>query len=378
MRSDRQDGFNAGLALHKGFVYVGTWGNSNACPGASIKVVDAANPAAPVQVATLAEYPLSTSQEVAVRDVVTAAFSGTLLATGLQRCVAGGRSGLDLWDVTNPRNPLHLGMLDLGSSVGGVAALDLEVRGNQAFAYLAVPGGENTGLLAGLVVADVSAPFFPRVIGGFGLPADLGIPVGPEDYVHSVRVDTSTRRAYVSYGDAGVVLLDVGDPSRPRFLGRTTFPDGADGNAHSSTLAKNGALLVQCDQDTRTDARGGIEAGSGYVRLQDLGNLVNPTEVGSYRTANAALAAPPAGIYTANEAEVAGNNAFVAWFSDGIRVVDITAPGNPREVAWYVPPAVADPFRVFPTAPLVWGIALSGDLVFASDINAGLYVLRFQ
>jgi hypothetical protein len=43
-----------------------------------------------------------------------------------------------------------------------------------------------------------------------------------------------------------------------------------------------------------------------------------------------------------------------------------------------VPPPTEDPQGVFPPVPLVWGVFPDhdSDLVFASDINSGLWILR--
>jgi hypothetical protein len=69
----------------------------------------------------------------------------------------------------------------------------------------------------------------------------------------------------------------------------------------------------------------------------------------------------------------------LSWYSDGLRVLDISDPANPREVAAYVPPAARNPLRaVFPDQTLVWGVSLMGDLVLLSDINSGLHVLRLE
>ncbi len=57
-------------------------------------------------------------------------------------------------------------------------------------------------------------------------------------------------------------------------------------------------------------------------------------------------------------------------------MVDISAPAAPREIASFVPPDVADPRGNLPAKPLVWGIYVHGDLILASDINAGLYILK--
>jgi hypothetical protein len=85
------------------------------------------------------------------------------------------------------------------------------------------------------------------------------------------------------------------------------------------------------------------------------------------------------GLFTAHNPVVRGDLLFVSWYSDGVRVVDIRDPAAPRELAAWLPPASMPPNAVripFVDGPLVWGIAVEDDLVVASEMNSGLYVLR--
>jgi hypothetical protein len=72
----------------------------------------------------------------------------------------------------------------------------------------------------------------------------------------------------------------------------------------------------------------------------------------------------------------AGRFVIASWYADGVRVLDLADPDNPREVASYVPPPAKDPQGFFPSAAEVWGMALMDDLLIVSDINSGIHVLR--
>ncbi len=78
-----------------------------------------------------------------------------------------------------------------------------------------------------------------------------------------------------------------------------------------------------------------------------------------------------------------GTDVYVSWYSDGIRVVDASDPTAPEEVACFVPPAGQNPVKppqrgVLSQMPQVWGVVVDEvtGLVYASDMNSGLWVLR--
>jgi hypothetical protein len=88
------------------------------------------------------------------------------------------------------------------------------------------------------------------------------------------------------------------------------------------------------------------------------------------------------GVYSVHNAVIKGDRSYASWYSDGVRVVDLSDPGRPREVAWFVPPP-APPRQTAATAqggrrdmPLVWGVFPWKGMVLASDMNSGLWVIR--
>ena len=83
---------------------------------------------------------------------------------------------------------------------------------------------------------------------------------------------------------------------------------------------------------------------------------------------------PDLGVYAPGPSVAVGNLVYVAWRSDGLRVIDLggTPPG---EVAHFVPPDTPDPARFLPAKASVVGVAVAGDNVLVSDQNSGLYVL---
>ncbi|MGH2897387.1 MAG: PA domain-containing protein, partial [Solirubrobacteraceae bacterium] len=125
-----------------------------------------------------------------------------------------------------------------------------------------------------------------------------------------------------------------------------------------------------------------------------------PALVGTYQSPRAKVWPPPNdGVFMPRTARMFGDElAFTTWMTDGLRVLDMTNPSVPTEVAALLPPGVADPSptagagpdnsaltgnlfrgRSWPTQTLITGVGVrkltadSARLVL-SDINGGLYV----
>ena len=499
-------GFHADVWGHKDFAYVGTWGSRAACPASGVKVVDLSDPTQPRWVSTVAAIPGTSQEDIVVRSVSTAAFTGDLLAVGIQSCQRGGAAGLALFDVTDPRNPVELGFYESGA--GGVHELDLVQQGDRVLALLAVPDAEAiSGRIGDFRIVDVSNPRRPVQLAHWGAQAGLGIDLrggigcSHRIYDHSARASADGRRAYLSYWDAGVIVLDISEPTAPRVIGQFTYPPDEEGSTHSVAEFADGRYLLVADEDffrspyslrlqvqtadgprqvhgceatfsreldstgviegslvdggracpgnslpadvrgqvvlvadggcsvlekaTRVATAGGramiigvqgepVALGGGGraaipviavaeadaaalrqaapapitlpgdrrwpgLRIWDIGDLANPRQVATYHSPGSLQFPPPSsGYYSVHNAEVVGDLAFISWFADGVRVLDISDPADPREVAGYVPPPAANPQSVImPDATLVWGVYVLGDLVLISDINSGLHILRY-
>lgn len=517
---------HADVAVAGNVAFVGEW--SGPCPGSGVDLVDISDPAAPVEVGHTPAHP-NTSMEVmrplrvGRRDV---------LAIGLQDCrKAGappGRAGLELVDVTDPRSPAELSFLDVdafGPRVVGVHELDVtRTPSGRWLALLAAPtleaattGPDGRGGKGDLLIVDISDPARPALVGSWGVLGEpaLGLAVyqgarrgeDARTLLHSVRARHDGTVAYLSYWDAGVILLDISDPARPRYLGRTAFGPADEGNAHSVAEAHGGAVIVEADEvldagQLRVSSpvltspapaapatfagqlRGGasmtapvvfvgrgcsgdayagdpsgklalVERGTcridqkvaraqqagaagvivfdepadpddlapvggdrtvalpgagsvavtipavvvrrdaglrlrdavqpvsataatefvgfGGLRLWDVRAPAHPVELADFATPEVRdQAAAARGLWSVHNPEVRGDTLYASWYSDGVRVIDISTPSAPREVAaWTGSGRPAD-------APAVdvWGVAVRGDLVLASDRGYGLYVLR--
>lgn len=408
-------GFNGDVWVHKGFAYIGHWGfqdwaagNDRFCPeepSSGVAVVDARTPSAPVRASTLQNPALTSAEDVVVYTAKYGPYAGRDIAVaGIQTCESrytpDADRGLMFWDVTNPYAPAFLGRYDSGCCTRGVHEFEIEQRRDtrRVYAYVTVPFSERPDSLSPsgardqqgrgeARIVDITDATAPVEVSTWGVKNALGLDplAGQGCFVTSFAhgVTPHEKMLFISYWDAGYVALDIADPAHPGFLGRWSYPANADGDAHSASYDARRKLLFTADEDFCKGGNG-VEPGWGYLRVLDFSNPAAPTQIGAFKTKNSLGPSDiAAGDYVIHNPFVVGTDVYISWYSDGVRVVDASDPRRPREVAYFVPPAGQNPVKpsqrsVLTNTTQVWGVVVdeATGLVYASDMNTGLWILR--
>jgi len=370
-------GLNATAVGLDGFAYLGSWGGSGNCPTLGVRIFDARDPTAPTLIGTAGAYSGSTAEHLAVVRYANNTFAGNVLFAGIQRCSAssGASSGLAVWDVSDPTNPTELSFVLTGRGPRGVHEFTVRQRGDRWLAYLAVSNAEVTDGRGDLRIVDVTDPRQPFEIADWGARRDAGLHVGtgaqcspdcrggvPQAFLHSVTLSPDGLIAYLSYWDLGVIVLDVAEPSAPRLLGRFAEPATAEGNTHSIALAHDGKLALVGDET--------FGPPWGRLRLVDVQDPANLVQVGSFETLDSSIGTPGEqyaySIHNPLADDRDPNRAYLAWYSDGVRLLDVSDASRPHEVGAWIPPH----------DPMVWNVAFMGEWLLVGDVNNGLFVLR--
>jgi hypothetical protein len=411
-------GFNADVWKYKDFAYVGHWGfadwatgNDRFCPEApdnGVAVIDVSDPTNPTRVATLQNPEGTSAEDVVVYTAPYGPLAGRdIAAAGIQWC-GGGRHdpdaahGLMLWDVTDAAHPVELGFYDSGCCTRGVHEFEVESRGDlgRAFAYATVPAGsypdaENANGLRDAAgkgdfrLIDITDPANPFEVSTWKVQ-QAGGPFAAQgcdpdgNYGHGAEPSEDGTLVFLSYWDSGYIRLDLTDPAHPVYTGRAAFPADADGDAHSSQYDDSRGLLFSADEDFCKTSGSGIEKGFGYMRVWDFGDAAHVKQIGSYKTPRSlGTDDQGAGDFVIHNNFLVGTTLYESWYSDGVRVVDVSDPEHPQEVASFVPPATDNPVKpsqrsVLTNTTQIWGVVVDDEtgLVYASDMNSGLWILR--
>jgi hypothetical protein len=133
----------------------------------------------------------------------------------------------------------------------------------------------------------------------------------------------------------------------------------------------------------------------GYLRIFDIADLAEPRQIGAFATENTRRCpVKDAGWYSVHNPVVSGDIAYLSWYSDGVRAIDISDATNPVEIGSFViggeSPSSAGPARVRKSngrrehvedgegepESFVWGVVVHDGLIYLTDEATGLWIVR--
>lgn len=400
------DGFAAGLAVHADVAYMGTWGRRTACPATGVRLIDVADPAAPLALGAIAtgeEFPETDTDSVWVGSIDAEAFSGDLAVVAVSLCNSSWRSrygdefrGLAIYDVTNTQNPKLLSTIHTGDRTQGVHEVDVVSRsdGRVLAAVTVMQAALHTEAQLGDVrLVDITDPTNPVEVSDWDFrtdgPADevaALLDAGPnvEIHSHSVAFAAGGRRLWVGNWDAGATLLAIDDPAQPQIVDRVAETASDEGNLHTVVSDASRGVVVVASEDLYPSNEGIHQAGWGHQVVLDLTGQPIGRFLGPAGDPESGEEIPMDGFYSAHDFEIHDGLLFSSWYSGGLRIVDLTEPAEPTEIGYFVPPPTADPqgYWVAPDGSksfaMVWDVHVDGDRIYVSDMNSGLWIARYS
>src|SRR4029450_2940073 len=248
------------------------------------------------------------------------------------------------------------------------------------------------GRVGDLRIIDITDPRRPRQVADWDVRRDGPVTTRGElasrrdVFDHSAWPFDKGSKLFASFWAAGVQFLDISDPASPKLIGQTPYrPEDGYRGAHSGWFNEDETLFVQNDEAMRAVGNGSAASWT-FQRVFDTSSLAQPRLLSTFGTESAVPGRDKRvatdGVYSVHNAVLDGDLEYAAWYSDGVRVVDLSDPGLPTEGAWCGPPpaAAGQPAATAEGGrrdmPLVWGVTRWKDLVMASDMNSGLWGIR--
>jgi hypothetical protein len=376
-------GYSADVVGERHYAYLSSHRGTNDCPAQGVRVYDLSNPRKPRHISTFADakhepiLDATWTEKTIVRHVNVGGFKGDLAVTSIQAC-SSGFGGFALYDVTRPAHPKRLSIVR--TDPRGSHEIWLGAARGHVWVYTALAAAEfeATPDSFGFHIYDVTNPRRPQEVGGWSACKELKLctpmsgNTGTRALVHSVITNAAQTRAYLSYWDDGTVILDISDPSHPRYLGRT--PRG-QGRTHSAWLTHGGKILVETH-----------ETAHGRPYVYDISNPAHPVRLAIVRLPSSLHSA---GTFSGglplddsvHDPKIAGNLVYFSWYAQGVPVFDLTNPSKPRYLTRFRPPPVRDGHGLLcpgHSCAAVWGVFPTPKYVLASDLSSGLWVLRLR
>jgi len=292
---------------HKNFAYTGTF--NSPCggeEGAGVWIWNVLNKNRPSFVGIIESETGSRSNDVKVATMN----SGDILVHSNETCGTGGLGGFEIYDVDDPRNPVHLAtqrirepnpIMAAGLAGGmnrGVHNLYLFTQGSRDYVALATHGNAIFGSTQIFEITDPANPQFVSAwgpeflceedfcsddpynetdiptlnamisewIGGAAAGRTPGFGGSLIRSVHDITVTEDGNLMYAAAWDSGLILLDISDPANPEVVSQALDPENGslDGevNSHSMWPSEDGTIVVEGEEDFNA-----------WVTVQPLGNF---------------------------------------------------------------------------------------------------------
>lgn len=304
-------------------------------PTSGTTIVDVSDPSAPRHLATIDVPEGWHSHKVRV--------SGDIMIVNHEKFGKSAANdiggGLAIYDVSKPADPkLITKWLTVG---GGVHRFDFDGR----YAFISPTAEGYVGNI--VMILDLIDPAKPVEVGRWWIPGQwVG---GGEQYPwdnwvpprchHPLRYGD---RLYVSYWHHGLFILDISDMSKPKLVSHVntspSFPHPTHTCLRMPQKLRGRDIMVVADEDVAKL----WPSAPAFAWIYDITNEQSPVSIATWQVpgldVDGSPQPPMTGCHQPSERFIGSVIPF-AWFAQGLRLVDVGDPFNPKEVGHYLPEA---------------------------------------
>ncbi|WP_163988842.1 LVIVD repeat-containing protein [Pyxidicoccus caerfyrddinensis] len=248
--------------------------------------------------------------------------------------IASGASGVLVYDITDPARPAFVRRANVPGITGTLNVHTVFVEGSRLYAM--APSTRET------LIFDLANPLEPQLVMRYAYPNGTGYPHDAFAY---------GGRLYINHTENGFLAVDV-TGTTPTLLGRYTY---GYSYSHANAVGTfNG----------RTVAFEGGETLGAHLRVLDVTHPAGIAKVGEYKLR---------GLTSIHNMVLVGTRLYVAYYHEGVRVLDVADPTRPREVAYFNTFRESDPGRADGMYDGAIGMRVPGDgHIYVVDTSRGL------
>ncbi len=292
------------------YAYLGTFdtpcGDGTGDNSSGIRIFDVSNPENPTEVSPIPSVRGSRVNDVKVARLKTSAFEGDVLVYSNESCADvpdvpavmedPGRpddpgdptdtGGFEIYDVTDPLHPLRLASVRiealnevsnfLSGGITDVGVHNVFIFTQKELAFVAVFA---ESVFDNFRIFEITDPSNPILVGIWSAEEIFDPGVGDLTFddvsdgfdrvsaatqwlqegfgssamrsLHDITINETGDRAYLSYWDTGLVLLDISDPTNPTLISVAdpTAGPGGEGNSHAAWPNADGSIVVETTED---------------------------------------------------------------------------------------------------------------------------------
>ncbi|RKH13427.1 hypothetical protein D7X74_21875 [Corallococcus sp. CA047B] len=250
--------------------------------------------------------------------------------------IASTKAGVIVYDISNPADPQYM------RAVPGeaIAVHTVHVQGDRLYAMAPEPASQT-------LLFDVTSPLSPVLLNRVTVSGEWG---GPHD------ATAYGDRLYINSTSSGFVAFDVSNPEHALELGAYVF---GRQYAHASAVGTFAG---------RTIAFEGGEGVNAHLRVLDVTDPANMRLIGEYGLRPH---------FSIHNMILKGTKLYIAYYHEGVRVLDVSVPPKPREVAYFNTFLETQPGRSSGMFEGAIGIRVPGDgYVYVVDTARGLLIFN--
>jgi hypothetical protein len=286
-------------------------------------------------------------------------------------------AGLRIYSIKNLRDPEEVSFFETGGK--GVHKYWIDCEQKLAFISTEDEGFYN----AFFMIVDFSNPEDPQEVSRWWLPGQHlagGEKPGWDTNKFSYRLHHPVilgDRAYLGYWDAGYIILDISNLDEPFLVTRKCYAPPYGGAFHTalpiSRKIRDRNWLIVFQESLLPYNQEGLK----LMWIVDISEEENPVSVSTFMvpTKGYELNKGRFGPHQPHEDLNASDDLiYAAWFSGGLRIINIANPYRPSEVGHYLPPIPKNQEFIQTNDAFVD----DRGLVYIIDrLNRGLDILRY-